>query len=498
MSQLRALVALRWQMIRDARVRRGLLLLAAVLPGLVVTGGVAGQVARDADLSFNILLLAPSLFLGFAVLTVVAALSSGGGNELFPSDQLTAFPVEARTVFYGSLASAPLNLAWATQVVALVTATAFVSDQSPLVLLALLTTLSYIALATATGQALGWYVVGVRHGRRGRQVTSALAALLAAVGGAVVLSGHGVELLDQSPTTSVTVAAVQGSQHRLLPWSLVTLTLVVGTVVALRLGSRAAQWALRRPEHASMTLSRAVRRRPVSRSTARALLRTDRNSVWRAAPLRRGLLVLALLPGTVTAVSRVDWSSLALLPGLVSAGAGLLFGVNAFCLDAQGGPWLCSLPHAPRLAVVAKARVVAETCLVAVALAVGVGALGARGTPSAAEAASLVASALALTLTVTATCLRLAVERPHRADLRGPRDAPAPPATMAVYSLRLALTTTFLGMLFVGAGASGEPVAGLLVGLVVALLAAASLRRTFRTFDAPAARARVVMVVAAG
>ena len=270
MSQLRALVALRWQMIRDARVRRGLLLLAAVLPGLVVTGGVAGQVARDADLSFNILLLAPSLFLGFAVLTVVAALSSGGGNELFPSDQLTAFPVEARTVFYGSLASAPLNLAWATQVVALVTATAFVSDQSPLVLLALLTTLSYIALATATGQALGWYVVGVRHGRRGRQVTSALAALLAAVVGAVVLSGHGVELLDQSPTTSVTVASVQGSQHRLLPWSLVTLTLVVGTVVALRLGSRAAQWALRRPEHASMTLSRAVRRRPVSRSTARA------------------------------------------------------------------------------------------------------------------------------------------------------------------------------------------------------------------------------------
>src|SRR5437763_11671975 len=104
MRQLRALVALRWRMIRSRRVRRGLVALGLVLPLLILAGGTAGQVARDANLSFNILLLTPSLYLGFAVLTVLAPLSNGGGAELFPDDQLIAYPIRPATLYLGSLA----------------------------------------------------------------------------------------------------------------------------------------------------------------------------------------------------------------------------------------------------------------------------------------------------------------------------------------------------------------------------------------------------------
>lgn len=499
MRQLRALVALRWQMIRDRRVRRGLLLLALVLPLLVIAGGAAGQVARDADLSFNILLLTPSLYLGFAVLTVLAPLSNGGGAELFPDDQLLAYPIRPGTVFLGSLASAPLNLAWATQVVALATATSFVSDRTALSVLGQLTALAYIALTTTAGQALGWFVAGLRQRRAGRAVARGIggAGFVGLI--ATVLSGHGVSLLDHSPTTRVSIAVAQVSQGRWHSWLALTLGLVLGTAGALVLGARATAWALRRPsDNARVSFARRQHRRPLPGSDLSALLRTDRASVWRSAPLRRGLLVLGVLPGAVAASVRVEWSSLALLPGLVAAGAGLLFGVNAFCLDAQGGVWLSSLPHAARDSAVAKALVTGETCLLTSLLAVTVGALRAHGSPAAADLTALLSSAVALSCLVVATCLRLSVERPHRADLRGPRDAPAPPATMAVYSLRLALSTTLVGTLFVGAAESGSVLAGPAIGVLVVLWALRSLERTFRAFGVPAVRARVISVVASG
>ncbi|MGB8649213.1 MAG: hypothetical protein WCD35_00990, partial [Mycobacteriales bacterium] len=215
-------------------------------------------------------------------------------------------------------------------------------------------------------------------------------------------------------------------------------------------------------------------------------------------PLRRGLLVLALLPGLVAAGARVEWGSLPLLPGLVAAGTGLLFGVNAFCLDGPGGTWLASLPHRPRESAVAKALVTAETCLAAVGIAVLTAILRTPGTPTASEVSALVSSGLAGTALVVATCMRLSVERPHRADLRGPRDAPAPPATMAVYSLRLALSTTVAGTLFVAAGESGVPMTGPALAGVVLLWAARSLGRTLSAFDDPVARAYVICTVAAG
>jgi hypothetical protein len=496
--QLRALVALRWRMIRDVRVRRGLLLLALSLPLLVVAGGAAGQVARDSNLSFNILLLTPSLYLGFAVLTVVAPLSSGGGNELFPREQLVALPVDDRTSYLASLASAPLNLAWATQVVSIAAATSFVANRTPLVLLSELTALAYVAFTTAAGQALGWWVAGLRQGAVGRVVTRALGTVILVGVVALVVAGRGTALLDRSPTTAVTIAAVQGSQKSWWGWASVTGALLLAAGVSFWAGGQAARWALRRPEHRAEVVTKRQVRRQGAGSTAYALLRTDRNSVWRAEPLRRGLLVLALLPGGVTAAVHVHWESLPLLPGLVAAGAGLLFGVNAFCLDGQGGPWLASLPHSARSSALAKARVTAETCLVAVLLSLALATLGTPGTPAPAELSALLSSVITVPLLVTATCTRLSVERPHRADLRGPRDAPAPPATMAVYSLRLALSTTLVGTLFVGAAASGQLLAGPVLAACLVAWSVASLRASISRLSIAAIRARVVMTVAAG
>ena len=65
-----------------------------------------------------------------ALLAVLAPLVAGGGNELFPTEQLAAYPITARTQYLASLVLTPLNLAWTTQLVALVGLTAYVSGPS--------------------------------------------------------------------------------------------------------------------------------------------------------------------------------------------------------------------------------------------------------------------------------------------------------------------------------------------------------------------------------
>ena len=44
-----------------------------------------------------------------------------------------------------------------------------------------------------------------------------------------------------------------------------------------------------------------------------------------------------------------------ILPGLVASGGALLFGVNAWCLDARGVLWRESLPAGPRQVFAARA-----------------------------------------------------------------------------------------------------------------------------------------------
>lgn len=92
----------------------------------------------------------------------------------------------------------------------------------------------------------------------------------------------------------------------------------------------------------------------MARSELAALVRIDRSSVWRSVPLRRGFLILALMPGLVAAAGQLEWEMLPVLPGLVAAGSALLFGVNAWALDGVGALWRDSLPVRPALVFAAR------------------------------------------------------------------------------------------------------------------------------------------------
>jgi hypothetical protein len=228
------------------------------------------------------------------------------------------------------------------------------------------------------------------------------------------------------------------------------------------------------------------------------LLRIDRASVWRSPPLRRGVLVLAVLPVVAALVAGLPWSSIALLGPLVASGAALLFGINALSLDGSGAVWVASLPHDPLDVLRAKARVVTEVVGSAV-LVVIVGAGARAGSwPDVQQVTSVVAGSLACTALVVATALRLSVTRPHRADLRGPRDTPAPPGTMALYSVRLALLTTPVALVFSVLTLGPTPLIPLAVAAVCLLWAVWSWRGTRRRWSDPVTRARVVGVVASG
>lgn len=498
MGQLRALLSLRWRMVRSRRTRVGLLLLAGWFPILLVGSTLAGQSVDSDERLVDMLLLAPTMYLLFAGLAVVAPLVLGGGNELFPDGQLVAFPLTPRTLFQGSLLLAPLNLAWLVQVLLLTGVTAAISKRGLVVMLALVTFLSYVALATVTGQALAWAIVGMRQSTLGRRVTTAAGACLGTAALAMMLSDSTTALLDRSPTRRVLVAAIQGSQGRLRPWATVTLVMVAATVVAYRCGARACGWAVRRSAPVGRPELASVVRRPGRATPLRELVAVDRASVWRSTSLRRGVLVLAVLPGGVAMLADPNWVSLTLLPGLVAAGAGLLFGVNAFCLDGAGAMFVAAQPHPPRTTFTAKVLVICQTCVTAVVLALALALTQVDLLPSAAEAIAVGGSMLGAAVLVAATCARLSVARPHKADLRGPRDTPAPPTTMAIYSARLALGTTWAGLLFAAAAAAQSWEAALAASVAVLALGVRSLLQTFRLWEAPDIRAHVVMTVSYG
>jgi hypothetical protein len=160
-GQLAALLALRWQMVRSGGVRLGLVLTAAVVVWLLRVALTSGG-ALDSPSLATALELAPSAYLGFGFLAVIAPLTAGGGNELVPQDQLAAFPVRTSTYFLGGLLLAPLNLVWLVQLLALAAFTAFLTLDTSLPR-GLVTTAAYVACITVGGQALAWLVVGLRQ-----------------------------------------------------------------------------------------------------------------------------------------------------------------------------------------------------------------------------------------------------------------------------------------------------------------------------------------------
>jgi hypothetical protein len=497
-GQLGPLIALRWRMVRSRRARLGFGLLASAIPALCTLAAIVGVLAPR-QRSLDVQVAAPTAYLSVAVLALLAPLVAGGGNELFPAEQLVAFPVTARTQYVASLALTPLNLAWTTQLVALVGLTTYIVGSTPWLVLGLVMCLAYFGAVSVAGQALAWAVVGVRQRRRGRQVTWAIAAVATAALLTLLVMRRLTNVLDNAPTQGLVNTVLLsrfGPSGRY--WTTLVALLVVSAATFL-LGRRTCAWALRRPGDAASRIDVAqVRRRPNPTTVRRTVLALDRASVWRSPSLRRGLLVLAVLPGLVAASAGLEWPSLVLLPGLVAAGAGLLFGVNAFCLDGSGIVWLASLPVRPAVAYWCKAQVIAETCLVAIVLTLACGVLRTGRAPTATEAVALGASGLIAILRVLALCLELSIGHPHRADLRGPRDTPAPPGVMAAYSARLALTTTVIAVVFSAlaqADAWQWPAA---VALPFLLLSIRRLLASAREWEQPAIRARVVATVASG
>ena len=496
-SQLRALMALRWQMARAPGLRLGIVLGALFLCYLLVLV-LQSDANLDAPTLATAIELAPTAYLGFGLLAVVAPLTAGGGNEVVPPDQLVAYPVRPATQFLGGLLLAPINLVWVLQLLVLAAMTAYLTIDGSL-LRGGLTSLVYVIGLTVFGQALAWLVVGLRQTRRGRRLVAGIGLGLLVAAVAVVQLGHGDAILAASPTHSVVSAVSAGGTGVHLRWAVTTGVLVVLLVVALVSGRWLCGWALGRPgDAAAGRRTEPVRRRAPRRSALGELVAIDRASVWRAPALRRGGLVLALLPGLVAAGAAVPWDSLVILPGLVAAGAGLLFGVNAFCLDGSGAVWLASLPHDPRLVFRAKAIVLAETVFAAVALAAVAGSLRSPGTPTGAEIAAILASGVVCTAVVVSLALAASVRRPHRADLLGPRDAVAPPGALALSSLRLAAPTAVAGSALSASTELGAWYWPLMVAVPALLLCGLSLARSMARYADPLARSRIVQVVSAG
>jgi hypothetical protein len=495
LAQVRALFALRWRMIRNDTVQVIVILSMVVVVWLVAITALGARHLDGPEL-VTAIRVAPQAFFGFAFLAIIAPLTAGGGSEVIPSSQLVAYPLKPRAAFLGGLALAPLNLVWIIQILGLVAETTIVSHRP---WHGALTAALYVGAITATGQAFAWWVIGMRQTAAGRRAVAVSGGGLA-VGVLLLLrSQYRQTALDHLPT-EVLVRALRFSDQGL--WSLwggVTLSLLGMLLVALALGERTCAWALRRPGDAGAIRStRAHRRRLQERSPLRTLVAIDRGSVWRAPALRRGAVVLALLPGLAAAGAQVPWSSLVVLPGLVAAGAGLLFGVNAFCLDGSGAVLLASMPHDPRLVLRSKTIVLTETVLAGAVLAALSGSLRAPGSPTASDLAGILASILASSAVVVAAGLSGSVRRPHKAELNGPRDAVAPPGALTAASVRLAVPAGLVGMTMGFVVRSGVWWVAPALAVVVLGVAALSLIRTARLWDDPLQRSRVVQVVSAG
>lgn len=473
----------------------GLLTLAAAwllayLPGAAGTpGGLERFPSQD------IAVLLPAAYIGVLVISMISAAASGGGRELLPRDQAVAFPVSPTTDHLGALLMAPLNIAWLLQTWTVLAGTAFVVGPHNL-LAAQVPVVLWLAVATSVAQLVAWVVEWLRRTRRGLWTVRAVFAVVALATAGLIVTDNVVPLLDRSFTLDVVLAALHGRDGEWLPWMSMNIRLLLAVAAAVVLGAVLSHALARRPVHEETRVESAVQtRRPNPASDLAAVLRLDRAGVWRSVPLRRGFAVLALLPGLVALASALEWTMLNILPGLVASGGALLFGVNAWTLDGRGALWRESLPVAPALAYTARVLVLLEVLLVAVALALTLAVLRA-GTPTASQAVAVLCVSLVVTLQVTAGSMRWSVRRPFAVDLRSARATPAPPLTMVGYSTRLALVTTFTGMLFVATSRFPDWRLSVLVAVPFLLLSLLRLVRTASRWERPDTRSRVVTAVA--
>jgi hypothetical protein len=487
-------------MVRSGSARAGLSLALLAVPTLMVIAVAVGAVAPRAQDTSGLLLIIPSLLLGFFVLSIIAPLAAGGGVELYPADQLVAYPIRPRTIYTGALLMAPLNLAWLLQVLVALALLTYVSAGATANRLATTATvLVYLATVTLLGQAIAWTVVGLRRTAAGRALSWAFLGVLLLGVAAAVVTNTWAALLDDSPTVWVMIAALSAGFDQWGVWFVRTAIIAATGAAALVAGRVACRWALQRAgDGGSVRDDRSFARRPAPRTTAGLLLRRDVVGIWRAPALRRGALLIGLLPAAAVAATRADWTVLILVPSLVGAGAALMFAINAFCLDASGSIWVTSQPIPASTVFWTRTATVAVTITLPVTIAVLAGLTRAPAPPASSWVVAVVAAAFACIIRITATCLRWSVVRPHRADLRGPRDTPAPPGAMAVYALRLSLSATGIGLLMTILAVFDEPLLPFIGMVTITLFALRSLVGTATLFAEPSARSRVVQTVSGG
>ncbi len=464
----------------------GLTIAAAVVPSFIEGAGSQEDYALDA------VLLLPTAMAGLMFLSVASAIASGGGRELLSREHGVAYPVSPTTDHLGALLLAPLNIAWLIQAWMLLGLTAYGLDTDTL-LAAQIGMVVWIAAATAMGQVVAWSVEAVRrtdHGIVAIRLVGATVALLA-VG--LQLSGRVGTTLDALQTRWLVVGFVDGFNLR---WAASVGVELAILVVAVALGAVPAHLAARRqPRDELKVESGSYPARRLPRSPFAGLVRTDRGSVWRAVPMRRGLAVLAIGPGLVALAGGLTWSQMTILPGLVASGGALLFGVNAWCLDHRGSLWRESLPVSPAAVFGARAWVLTEFLLVASFTTIVLAGLRA-GPPTSAELAALLCTWVVVVLQVVSAAMRWSSRRPFAVDLRSARATPAPPVVMVGYSTKLAVTTTLTSLIFSGLAMVDAWELSVIVAVPFLTWSLVRMLHARDSWTDPVQRARVVTTVA--
>lgn len=461
----------------------GLTALAAILPAWRPLGD-------DPDLLGDLLRAG---LVAVVLVSVGSAVAGAGGRELLAREPAAIHPVSPVTDHLGALLLAPLNAGWLIQTWALLALGASAAGPAHL-LGAQAVTVAWVVVATSLGQAVAWAVEWVRRGARGIVLSRIVVVGFVAVAALLGAVPAGRRAVVAGPVGLVADVGVSGP-----PVAVAATVLVLGllSLLLVVLGGRLAVLAARRmPRDEGRLETRTHAARPTPHTDLAVLRRTDRASVWRSVPLRRGTGLLAIAPGAVALGGGLDWSGLVLLPGLVASGCVLLFGVNLWCLDGRGMLWRETLPVAPGRVLLARAWVLAEVLLGAGLVTIGLGAVRA-GAPTPAQAAAVVLVLLVVVGQAVSAGLRWSAARPHAVDLRSARATPAPPLVMVGYSLRLAVLTTFTGLLFAALAATGRLELLALATTLCLALSGLRIRRAARRWADPVRRAAVVAVVAA-
>jgi hypothetical protein len=500
--QVAALLRLRAAGVRRRRVPA---LLALLLIPLVLVAGTVGGASLPSAQAGDALLLTPSAWAGYALAIAVASATSGARSLITPA-QAVAFWVRPRTEHFAALVLAPLNAAWVVQTAALLMLTGWVftpqttgtTNGTALLGAALVLTVLWVLACSSVAVVLGWVTELARTTRAGTWLVRGVMAAGVAAGGVLVLLDRFDDLLDRLPTIALIDAVTATGDGGWAGWAACVVLLVAVTAVATVGGEPLVRAVRRRTPRDQSRLEAGTH--PPAALPAGALaaqFQLDRIGVWRSAPLRRGLITLAVVPGAAAALAGLEWTNLVLLPGLAASGAGLLFGINMLALDGSGAVWRASLPGDPRTWFVARLLVVAGVCGFAALVAAVVGGLRAPGAPLAAEVAALVGATSTCTLQVVGRCARWSVRHPHPAPMRHSRDHPAPPGAMAGYSARLAVVTTLTGSLFVVCAQSRQVMPSVVVTLVLGGWALRHLVAALRRWEDPVRRSTIVTAVAA-